>query len=59
MLQSIRSDPSLGSTKVNLLTALARQSDISAVLVAGADFYLTKPFSAQALLAASPPYQFD
>ena len=42
---------SLRSTKVILLTASAQQSDINAGLVAGADFYLTKPFSPRDLLA--------
>jgi CheY-like chemotaxis protein len=44
-LGSIKSDPDLVDTKVILLTASAQQSDIDAGLIAGADFYLTKPFS--------------
>ena len=51
VLQLIRSDPSLGNTKVILLTASAQQSDINAGLLAGADFYLTKPFSPRDLLS--------
>jgi CheY-like chemotaxis protein len=45
ILGSIKSDPDLVDTKVILLTASAQQSDIDAGLIAGADFYLTKPFS--------------
>lgn len=51
ILKLIRSDPNLSSTKVILLTASAQQSDINAGLVAGADFYLTKPFSPRDLLS--------
>jgi DNA-binding response OmpR family regulator len=35
---------------VILLTAKAQESDIEAGLIAGADFYLTKPFSPLDLL---------
>jgi len=45
ILGSIKSDPDLVDTKVILLTASAQKSDIDAGLIAGADFYLTKPFS--------------
>ncbi len=45
ILGSITSDPDLVDTKVILLTASAQKSDIDAGLIAGADFYLTKPFS--------------
>jgi CheY-like chemotaxis protein len=51
ILQAIRSDPGLRTTKVILLTASAKQSDVEAGLVAGADFYLTKPFSPRDLLS--------
>jgi len=51
VLQSIKADPSLSNTKVILLTASAQPSDINAGLVAGADFYLTKPFSPRDLLS--------
>lgn len=51
ILQSIRSEPNLADTKVILLTASAHQSEINAGLVAGADFYLTKPFSPRDLLS--------
>jgi DNA-binding response OmpR family regulator len=45
ILRSIRAHPELGGTRVILLTAIDRESDIEAGLMAGADFYLTKPFS--------------
>jgi len=51
ILRDIRSDPSLVGTKVILLTASARESDVATGLVAGADFYLTKPFSPRDLLS--------
>jgi DNA-binding response OmpR family regulator len=45
ILRSIRIHPELAGTRVILLTAIDRESDIEAGLMAGADFYLTKPFS--------------
>jgi CheY-like chemotaxis protein len=50
VLQLVKSDPSLAATRVILLTAKAQESDIEAGLIAGADFYLTKPFSPLDLL---------
>jgi len=50
VLRSIKSDPQLKSTKVILLTSKAQESDIESGLIAGADFYLTKPFSPLDLL---------
>ena len=51
ILREIRADPGLAGTKVILLTASALESDINAGLLAGADFYLTKPFSPRDLLS--------
>jgi DNA-binding response OmpR family regulator len=51
VLKAIRADPELRGTQVMLLTASGRQSDIDAGILAGADFYLTKPFSPADLLA--------
>jgi CheY-like chemotaxis protein len=51
VLHAIRSDPELAATKVILLTASAQESDISEGLAAGADSYLTKPFSPADLLS--------
>ena len=51
ILASIKSDPSLRAVRVILMTARALESDRTAGLAAGADFYLTKPFSPLELLA--------
>lgn len=51
VLRAIKSDPSLAATRVILMTASAQQSDIAAGLTAGADVYLTKPFSPRDLLS--------
>jgi DNA-binding response OmpR family regulator len=51
VLSAIRSDPSLAGTKVIILTASALASDMTAGLAAGADLYLTKPFSPRDLLS--------
>ena len=50
VLRSIKADPGLKDTKVILLTSKAQESDVEAGLIAGADFYLTKPFSPLDLL---------
>lgn len=51
VLRAIKSESNLSATKVILLTASAQDSDIKAGIVAGADFYLTKPFSPRELLS--------
>jgi DNA-binding response OmpR family regulator len=51
VLRSIKKDPALEATRVILLTARAQESDVEAGLIAGADFYLTKPFSPLDLLS--------
>jgi CheY-like chemotaxis protein len=48
--RAIREDPELAKTCVILLTSKAQQADIQAGLAAGADRYLTKPFSPLELL---------
>jgi len=50
VLQLIRRDPSLDSTWVIMLTSRALESDRSVGLAAGADLYVTKPFSPLELL---------
>jgi CheY-like chemotaxis protein len=50
VLRAIKSDPTLKETRVILLTSKAMESDVEAGLIAGADFYLTKPFSPLDLL---------
>ncbi|MHB8588312.1 MAG: response regulator [Candidatus Dormibacteraceae bacterium] len=50
VLRSIKADPGLKSTRVILLTSKAQERDIEVGLIAGADFYLTKPFSPLDLL---------
>jgi two-component system, OmpR family, phosphate regulon response regulator PhoB len=50
VLRLIKSDPSLLGTRVILLTSKAQEGDVEAGLIAGADFYLTKPFSPLDLL---------
>ncbi|HSP10097.1 MAG TPA: response regulator [Candidatus Dormibacteraeota bacterium] len=51
VLRLIKSDPEHWKTKVILLTSKAQETDIETGLLAGADFYLTKPFSPLDLLS--------
>jgi CheY-like chemotaxis protein len=48
--RAIRHDTALAGIKVIILTANAEPADIDAGLAAGADLYLTKPFSPLELL---------
>jgi CheY-like chemotaxis protein len=48
--RALRGDPSLAGTTVILLTADTMQAQVEAGLAAGADLYLTKPFSPLELL---------
>jgi CheY-like chemotaxis protein len=50
VLAMIRSDPTLAATRVIMLTAKALKADIQLGMTAGADLYLTKPFSPLDLL---------
>ena len=50
LTRAIRNDPELAKTCVILLTSKAQKSDVEAGLAAGADRYLTKPFSPLELL---------
>ena len=48
----LRADPALRDTKVLILTARGRQSEIKRGLEAGANAYMTKPFATRDLLGA-------
>jgi CheY-like chemotaxis protein len=50
VLAMVRSDPSLAATRVIILTAKALKADVEVGMTAGADLYLTKPFSPLDLL---------
>ncbi len=47
----LRSDPRFVATKIVMLTAAAQESDIARGLAAGANHYLTKPFSPVRLIS--------
>ena len=47
---AIKSNPKLSNTKVYILSARAQKADLEAGKQAGADHYLTKPFSPVELL---------
>jgi DNA-binding response OmpR family regulator len=49
--QRIRADETLAGTSIVLLTSLSEETDIATGMAAGADAYLTKPFSPQELQA--------
>jgi DNA-binding response OmpR family regulator len=49
--RSIRGNPACQGMKVMMLSAKGRDSDVEEGLTVGADAYMTKPFSTQALLA--------
>lgn len=44
-VEAIRSEPGLADLPVVLLTARAQDADVEAGMAAGADLYITKPFS--------------
>jgi CheY-like chemotaxis protein len=50
LARSIRSDPRLAETRIVILTSRAQATDIASGLAAGADLYLTKPFSPVSLM---------
>jgi CheY-like chemotaxis protein len=49
--RTVKSDPALAATKIVMLTALGQKTDQEKAMVAGADFYVTKPFDEEELLA--------
>jgi DNA-binding response OmpR family regulator len=48
--QALRADDTLKHTRVLMLTAKGRDTDVAKGLGVGADAYITKPFSTQALV---------
>lgn len=52
LTRAIRGEPALRDTRVILLTSRAQEADVRAGMDAGADLYLTKPFSPLELLNA-------
>ncbi|TVT59219.1 MAG: response regulator [Azoarcus sp. PHD] len=48
--QEIKSDPELESTRILMLTAKGRDTEVSKGLALGADAYMTKPFSTKELV---------
>ena len=48
--QTIKKDPELAKISVIFLSAKSKESDIERGYAAGADLYLTKPFSTKALV---------
>jgi CheY-like chemotaxis protein len=49
--RTIKSDPELSAIKIVMLTALGQKADQERAMAAGADFYVTKPFDEEELLA--------
>ena len=49
--QEIRSDPQLQGTRILMLTAKGRETEVTKGLAMGADAYMTKPFSTRELVA--------
>lgn len=49
--RTIKSDPGLSTIKIVMLTALGQKADQERAMAAGADFYVTKPFDEEELLA--------
>ena len=51
VLTAIRANPDLRGMQVMMLTSSGDQADVDAGILAGADYYLTKPFSPGDLVA--------
>ena len=49
--EAVRADESVRGTRILMLTAKGRESDVARGLGAGADAYVTKPFSTRELVA--------
>ncbi len=48
--QAVRADDTLGATRILMLTAKGRDTDVAKGLALGADAYMTKPFSTRELV---------
>jgi DNA-binding response OmpR family regulator len=51
VLQAVRADEALAGTKILMLSAKGRETDIAKGMALGADAYMTKPFSTRELAA--------
>ena len=51
VLQAVRADPELASTRIMILTAMDREAERNKGLMLGADAYMPKPFSTKELIA--------
>ena len=49
VLQAVRADEAVADTRILMLTAKGRETDIAKGLALGADAYMTKPFSTREL----------
>jgi two-component system, OmpR family, alkaline phosphatase synthesis response regulator PhoP len=49
--RTVKADPELAGVKIVMLTALGQKADQEKGQAAGADFYVTKPFDEEELLA--------
>jgi CheY-like chemotaxis protein len=50
--RTIRADPDLAAVRIVMVTALSQRTDRERALEAGADYFVSKPFDEDALLAA-------
>lgn len=48
--QTVREDPGLGATRIVMITAKGRDTEVAKGLALGADAYITKPFATRDLL---------
>lgn len=49
VLQAVRADEAIAGTRILMLTAKGRETDVAKGLALGADAYMTKPFSTREL----------
>lgn len=53
LCRKLKDAPATAGMKIMLLSACGQQSDVAAGLAAGADYYMVKPFSPEALVEAA------